>query len=450
MTAFDVHKLVSSRTAVFSYAILLFSGFCAYKISIHSPITAYAGMDPRGSSLVAQSLIERGTIRVDGFKLPAAQWLFEVRNGHTYSTYPLGTPLLLLPFVAFALSGGGDMQVDKVDFRLQKEVGGLTLLAFMCLAFLILRSFASPLTSALLAGGWTLGSGVMSTMGAALWSVNFTVIFESVVILILVRYFTGESNRLRPLLVGSLLFAAYLCRPSAALLAVPTAVLIWRRSKLSAVKLVATFFLLLLPLSVFSFREFGTWLPEYYSSYGATGAGISFVHFRNALYGLTFGPARGLFVYQPFLLLVPLAAILTIRKLWRKELFWLGVSWIILDLALVARWPVWWGGGSFGSRLLVESFPGWVMLTGMAWAEMSALQERIVPFALSFGMLVGLGIFINSYQGLYNWSTWEWNALPYSLGSDPKNNYDWRYPQFLASPEMIKKAKTKQRPLAPP
>src|SRR6202030_4795023 len=98
------------------------SGFCAYQISIHSPITAYAEMDPRANSLVAQSLIQRGTIRADGFKLPAAPWLFEVRNGHTYSIYPLGTPLLLLPFVAIALSGGRDMQIDEFDFRLQKQV----------------------------------------------------------------------------------------------------------------------------------------------------------------------------------------------------------------------------------------------------------------------------------------------------------------------------------------
>jgi hypothetical protein len=438
MTLFDTRKIFPSRTGLLSSTILLLAGFCAYQISISSPIYAYAKMDPRGSSLVAQSLIEHGTIRVDGFKL-SAPWLFEVRNGHTYSIYPLGTPLLLLPFVAIALSEGKDMQNDQDDFRLQKQIGSLTLLAFMCLAYLILLSFVSPIMSALLAAGWTLGSGVMSTMGAALWSVDFTVICGSLVILILVRYFTGKSSQPRPLLLGSLLFAAYLCRPSAALLALPTAVLIWRRSKLTAVKLVAAFLLLLLLLCLFSFNELGTWLPNYYRGYSVNGAGINFTHFRRALYGLTFGPARGLFVYQPFLLLVLAAAILTIRKLWRKELFWLGISWIILDLVLVARWPMWWGGGSFGSRLLVESFPAWVMLTGIAWVEMSTVQERIVPFALSFGTLVGLGIFINSYQGLYNWSTWEWNAVPGSLGHEPKNNYDWRYPQFLASPEMIKK-----------
>jgi hypothetical protein len=400
MTNVDAKKLFSNRAGMFACAILLFSAFCAYQISVCSPITAYAGMDPRGSTLVAQSLIEHGTIRVDGYKLPAAPWLFEVKNGHTYGTYPLGTPLLVLPFVAMALSQGSDMQIDNVDFGLQKQVAGLTLIVFMCLAYLILRCFAEPVTSALTAAGWTLGSGVMSTMGAALWSVNFTVIFECIVVLILVRYFTGKSNRLRPFVVGLFLFAAYLCRPSAALVAVPIAILFWRQSKVAAIKMVATFWVLLLLLCVFSLREFGTGLPGYYSLYGANAAGISFVHWRKALYGLTFGPARGLFVYQPFLFLVLLAVALTIRRLWRNPLFWLAASWIVLDLLLVSRWPMWWGGGGFGSRLLVESFPAWVVLTGLVWSELSIYKEHFVSFALCFGMLAGIGLFYKLLSGL--------------------------------------------------
>src|ERR1700730_4438745 len=118
-TSSDIQKLFSIRAELLACAILMFSAFYAYQISARSPITAYAGMDPRGSTLVAQSLIEHGTIRVDGYKLPAAPWLFEVKNGHTYGTYPLGTPLLVLPFVAMALSQGSDMQIDNVDFGLQ-------------------------------------------------------------------------------------------------------------------------------------------------------------------------------------------------------------------------------------------------------------------------------------------------------------------------------------------
>src|SRR5438105_14128624 len=93
---FDVRKIFSNRAELFASAILLVFACCAYQISVHSPITAYAAMDPRGSTLVAQSLLEHGTIRVDGYKLPAAPWLFQIKNGHTYSNYPLGTPLFVL------------------------------------------------------------------------------------------------------------------------------------------------------------------------------------------------------------------------------------------------------------------------------------------------------------------------------------------------------------------
>ncbi len=105
---------------------------------------------------------------------------------------------------------------------------------------------------------------------------------------------------------------------------------------------------------------------------------------------------------------------------------------------------MWWGGGSFGSRLLVESFPAWVILTGLICSEIALFAHQAIPFGILFRALAGLGIFINSYQGLYNLSTWEWNAMPRSLGNDPKNNYDWRYPQFLASPEMIQELKSQR------
>src|SRR6266566_6831471 len=123
MKMFDSRHFFSARSNLRVWAIILFSAFCAYLASICSPIHDYAEMDPRGSSLVAQAMIEHRTMRVDGYKLPASSWLFQVKNGHTYSTYPLGTSLLVLPVVAMALSQGGDMQIDKTDLELQKQVG---------------------------------------------------------------------------------------------------------------------------------------------------------------------------------------------------------------------------------------------------------------------------------------------------------------------------------------
>jgi hypothetical protein len=420
--------------------ILLIAALLACLISICAPIRIYTGMDPRGSSLVAQALIQKHTPRVDGYRLPPSQWLFEQIHGHTYSTYPLGTPILIIPVVAAVLPFGGDMQNDKDDLILQKGIAPLTVCAFMILGYLILRCFLEPVNSATLAAVWTLGSGVISTMGAALWSINFGVLFESLVVLILVRNETGHSKRLRPVLIGSALFCGFLCRPSAALLAIPTAILLWMRSKKAAVSMAATFGILLFGLCVYSINEFGTWLPEYYFEYSAVHSpGVE--RWFKALYGLTFGPARGLFVFQPFLIAVALGALFYLNQLWRISLFWLAVSWIILDILMVSRWPVWWGGGSFGSRLLVESFPGWVLLTGMIFAVAATNKKQHLILVSCFGLLVTVGIFINSYQGLYNWSTWEWNTLQKSQGADPKNVYDWRFPQAFANPAMIAEMK---------
>src|SRR5262249_19470979 len=83
-TTLSLRNLIPKNTTILAFGILLISAFCAQQVSFWSPIFSYAEMDPRGSTLVAQSLIERGTLNVDGYKLPAAPWLFEVKNGRTY------------------------------------------------------------------------------------------------------------------------------------------------------------------------------------------------------------------------------------------------------------------------------------------------------------------------------------------------------------------------------
>jgi hypothetical protein len=310
---------------------------------------------------------------------------------------------------------------------------------------MILKCFLDPVNSAFLAAGWTLGSGVMSTMGAALWSIDFAVILECLVVLIVARNYRGYSGQLRPIMVGIALFFGFLCRPSTALLAVPTAILFWVRSKKAAFVMVATFGVLLSLLCLFSFNEFGRWLPDYYSAYGAGSHTPGFLHWVKVLYGLTFGPARGVFVFQPFLILILLAVTLYLKQLWRNPLYWLAASWIVLDILMVSQWPMWWGGGSFGSRLLVESFPAWVILTGLVFSQVRIGEAHRTILTICFGLLLCLGIFINSYQGLYNWSTWEWNTFRNSDGEDSKYNYDWRFPQAFANPKMIMQMKKEDK-----
>ncbi len=219
-------------------------------------------------------------------------------------------------------------------------------------------------------------------------------------------------------------------------MAVPTTLLVFRESKIAALKLVTTFAVLFGLLIGYSRAEFGTWLPDYYATYTYTAHGFSFKAWKSALYGLLFSPGRGLFVYQPLLLIVVLGAAFAFHRLRKDSLFWWAMTWIILNLLVLSRWPMWSGGGGFGSRLLVENFPAWILLNTLLWWTLRE-SRHLAAVSIIYGVLVALGGFMHSYQALHNWSTWDWNGTPGSLSSDNRNLFDWRHPQFLARPKMI-------------
>ena len=48
-----------------------------------------------------------------------------------------------------------------------------------------------------------------------------------------------------------------------------------------------------------------------------------------------------------------------------------------------------------------------------------------------------ISIFINTYQGLYNPATGKWNNSP-NIDEYPDYLFDWKYPQFMATPKLLK------------
>jgi hypothetical protein len=87
----------------------------------------------------------------------------------------------------------------------------------------------------------------------------------------------------------------------------------------------------------------------------------------DGLYGLLLGPARGLFWYNPALLL----AFLGVGWFWRRARPWLGVVLAIclLYVMVYSKWYMWHGGYSWGPRFLAPTLPFLALLSGPAWAH---------------------------------------------------------------------------------
>ena len=87
------------------------------------------------------------------------------------------------------------------------------------------------------------------------------------------------------------------------------------------------------------------------------------------LAGLLVSPSRGLLVFSPIFLF----AVSAIGPAWRRrkaEPLPIALGAGALGLLLVsAKWTIWWGGHTFGYRLLIEALPALVVLLALAWEE---------------------------------------------------------------------------------
>jgi hypothetical protein len=185
---------------------------------------------------------------------------------------------------------------------------------------------------------------------------------------------------------------------------------------------------------IFSKLEYGDWLPYYYAS-------SSWFHSSDIitpLYGLTFGPSRGLFIFSPFFLIIVLGSFYYVGALRYQPLFWACAFWIGFQTITVATTRQWWGGFSFGPRLLTDSLPALFIMTLILWQTIRAqvaFRKRLVlgGVYITLGLV---GILINTGQGLFGMKANQWNVYP-NIDQYPDYLFDWRYPQFIMTAELF-------------
>jgi hypothetical protein len=267
-----------------------------------------------------------------------------------------------------------------------------------------------------------------------MWNMNFTVLFITLALLLIARYENNPAAGLNGYLLGLLLVAAYLCRPSAAIFILTIFGYLLLKDWRLLVKTAGTAFVGFLLFVLFSQIEYGDWLPFYYRSstwfYNA--------NILTPLYGLTFGPARGLFIFSPFFLLIFVGGAYYFSAVRRRPLFWLCLFWFSSLVMSVATTRQWWGGFSYGPRLLTDSLPALFIMTLILWQAVkpqAALSTKRAWGALYLALGMA-GILINSGHGLFSVKSDLWNAYP-NIEHYPEYLFDWRYPQFLMTGERF-------------
>lgn len=150
----------------------------------------------------------------------------------------------------------------------------------------------------------------------------------------------------------------------------------------------------------------GSWV---YYSYGDQYLEFGKAHIAQVLYSYK----KGWLVYTPIMLFSLLGFIPLYRQY--RPSFWAILVFFLVNFYLVASWSVWWYGGSFGQRALVQSyaFLMFPFTAFFAWALQSRLfiKLALLPF---IGLFVWLNItqtFCDILESEGNTRTYFWQTF---------------------------------------
>jgi hypothetical protein len=355
-------------------------------------------------------------LRQPDYELP---WFLKKTATGIHSAYPSGMVLFAVPVAAAARLLGTDPANYDRHHQLDRWTAAWLSAACVGLFFLVALHIVQPapawITSLLLATG----SVMFSTVGQSLWQ-HGGVIFWSLIVLLLEFRQAQGSLRGAALVQGIALGMMLACRLSSGLFIVTFGLWVLARAPRRLIMIGLGAILGYLPWAAIYFMDYGKIFGPSTEQLGATGW-----NFTNLLSwtGVLVSPARGLLVYQPWLLLLggtllarnPAKGVVSGWKLF-------CVIYMIAHLELISSWECWWGGRCWGSRLASEIVPFGALLCLEPVARLWATTRG----RCLLGALL-VASFLVHFPGVYLRADL-WND---SLPSHWEKLWSWSYAPFL-------------------
>ncbi len=393
--------------------------------------------DPHFVIPTAVSIVRHGDADIDEYRgqFPQAYWAVAKARGHFWNVYPPGVPLLVVPMVGVADKAYAVFGRDLEAMTLQ---GPPLVLELVCssfitalaagLLFVYLRARLPLDRALLLAGLFAAGTAAYSSASRGLYQHGPSMLLLACAILLYERAVRGEWPA--ALWLGVCAGYTYTIRPANLIVVVGFAVLVFFTARRRVAAYVVGALAGAAPLFVFNLGAFGSWLSPYYE---ATEATIwSFAVPVGPLSALLVSPSRGLFVFSPFLLFAGARFLPYFRR--RYPVAPLEILLAVLAVAWwfgTSRWRMWWGGASYGPRLLCDLLPCLMVLLVPVAAELTleaGWKRRSFTVLFVVAGVVSVAI---QLRGVNSPSTSEWNRTAVPIDQAPERVWDWRDPQFL-------------------
>ena len=358
---------------------------------------------------------------------------FPHESGNFIMKYPIGMAILYLPFflIAHFLAGIGGFPTDGFSLPYQMGISwGSIFMAFVGLWMMrkILRLYFSELA---------VGLALLLLVGATNY-LNYTAIdgsmshnwvFTLVAILIwqTIKWYQ-QPTFWNSLWLGCCIGLAALSRPTDILIAlIPV---FWGLTQLADFKDRIPFwkkhwqyllFIVCLVVAIGSLQLFywkyasGDWLVYSYQDQGFSWLSP---HVKDVLISYR----KGWLVYTPIMLLA-LVGFYFLYKNYRF-LFWGTFAYFIIHFYITAAWDIWWYGGAFGQRALIQAYP--VLLFPLA-SLLDRKSDRMTPSHPITKILWkwGLPIFAIFCIWLNGFQTYQAHSVGFEVDAMTKAYY-WR------------------------
>ena len=413
-----------------------------FLVFILSPVRHIA--DSRFSLLVSLSIIEHHTFQLGNYKIPSVSrqnstksvrlpYQIQIIDKKPYYIFPYGGAVLSVPYVALAktifhispASPDGRYQPNgerHLQVFLAALLMSLTGVIFYFTARLIMEKAMS-----LVIVTAALGTQIWSTASRQVESHTWMIFLLAIAIY---HIFGSKLGRFKinGFFLGTILSWMYFVRPTAAIDVLLITAYVAFQFRKALLPHIITGLIWCALFLFFSYSVFGKPFPNYYQ------AGRLFTYpIPEFLLGHLISPSRGLFVFLPWTIFLTYLIGKTFRLIVHKDLLILSLVAIVFHILIVSAYYLWWGGHSFGPRLLSNIVPWLILsliLTVKAWLKQQTKALSVFRIEAYAGiLLITLSILINGY-GAISINAWKWNVIPDNIDQNPSRLWDWKNPQF--------------------
>lgn len=318
---------------------------------------------------------------------PNTYWMVRTRDGRLASLYPVVTPLLVSPlyFPAVKWLDSRGWEQPRVDWvaELMEKLAATVVASLACvLMYLVLRRERS---------GWTIPLTVAFAFGTNTWMISSQALWQhgtaELLIALSLLLLLGSLSPARLALLGALCVLIAANRPPDAVIAAAVALSTIYKDRRNLLWLLAGASLPLTALLYYNLTFIGHLAGGY-----ALGKASDEIFFRSdwsGVAGLLVSPTRGLLVFTPFLVFLPIGLVQRFRAPHTRAIA-LTFSIAAVVQILMYSQTDWRAGVSWGPRYLTDILPILVWLLAPAPLVLRPLTRVLLVIAISASVVVQL------------------------------------------------------------